>query len=520
MPSTGFNLDPTRNKFILQEEMAGQDKYWSTNTSYDDLLMAHGQHVRDFTDLSFLAKGFAYNRLNVNLSKTLNPLYEFASAGGGVEVVDKNWVRWKIYGEPDRRAMSWGNVNDQDYLGTAGMPFTIVLDVDWFKEHDILVPLINKRAQVVVMSEGGIPHDGGYRYEVVLLEEADTAFMPVEYLAAGEYWLQAGSVTSWEKAGTFGTLQFGEGFSYIEFEVPLTTMAKTFEIEGEAHRQFGNLRLSRCDEYKQPIPEGTKITNYIELRANKQIEDEKELFMAYGTKTEHLLDNNTGKQITTGPGYFEYAESGNTIPYSPEVNNLDFLTDQFDQLWFNRIPAAQRSVVLLGGTAFVKKFSEWVNQKFNSQAVQIPYTFYLKNGTPFDKSNGRDGYKYVAPQFTEYVLPTFGTIKVAIWDLLDNTRINGVNYPGSFYPVSSYEAYAFDIGFGEPNVKFLRRDDNMISTYQVGLWSPFGATGQDNPVFKSASYTDESYRWLYRETFGLIVIDPTRMVRLVPNVSY
>jgi hypothetical protein len=293
-----------------------------------------------------------------------------------------------------------------------------------------------------------------------------------------------------------------------------------FEIDGEAHRQFGNLEIMRCDDEGRPMPEGTKITNYIEARANSQIEQEKELFLTYGSHQEHLIDSNTGKQITTGPGLFEFLEEGNVIPYSPEVQNIDFIVDQIEAMWFDRVPTQNRQLLLFTGQAGLRLFSDWVNEKFGNTASTFDYNFVLQTRTPFDNRGGRKGFSFGQPQFVEYLLPTFGSIKIAHWSILDNTRINGVYYPGSFYPVSSYEFIAFNIGFGEPNVKFLSRVDNKIQTYIPGLWSPFGATGQDNPVFKTPGYMEEAYKWIHKESFGLVLMDPSSTLWFKPNISY
>ena len=520
MPGTGINITPYASKYIASEEEAGRDKYWSSRTTYNDLLFAYGQHLRDYADISHLAKGLTYSKLGITESTEMSPLMDFITGEGGIEEIDKNYVRWRIYGEPDRRAMSFGNPNDDIELGVGGVSFKFLSDVEWFKMYDVIAPLANKRCNVVIISDEAIPTNGAYEYDAVLLDEDETAFLPSEYLDAGEYWLKIGSITSWERAGTPGSIQFGESFAYIEFEVPLTTMMWSFEIDGEAHRQFGNLEIARCDEEGRPLPEGTKITNYHEVRAMAQIDEEKELFLAYGSGSQHLIDENSGKQITTSPGLFEFMEEGNVIPYSPENNSIDFITDQMNALWFDRIATSQRRVLFYTGEAGLHQWSTWVNEKFGDTAAQFHYDFVLKKRTPFNGVNGQPGYAFARPQFVEYVLPIFGTIMVAHWKILDNTRINGITYPGSYYPVSSYEYLAFNIGFGEPNMKFLMRTDNKFETYQAGLWSPFGATGQDNPVFKNPAYQEESYRWFKKESFGLAVMDPSQLVWFKPNISY
>jgi len=404
-------------------------------------------------------------------------------------------------------------------LALLGLSLDLFLDVDWFKQSDILSPANNKRVQLYIEGDP-VPFDGGFKYSALIMDDDDAAYIPSEYLKAGQYWIKTGTATSWEKIGTAGSIQFGDAFSYIEYEVPLTRSMWTFEVEGEAHRQWGNLSISRCDEYGKPMPGGTKITNYLEQRAKAQVDFEKEMMLTYGNQTKHLLDPNTGKQITTSPGLFEYLEQGNVIRYSPETQGIDFMVDQIESLWNDRVSIGNRELVLLTGQGGLKIFNEWVNDKFGNTAATYSWDFVLQRRDPFDNKNGRKGYAFVQPQFVEYVLPTFGTIKIAHWKTLDNTRINTIKYPGSIYPIQSYEFIAFNIGFGESNVKFLSRRDNKISTYRPGLWSPFGATGQDNPVFKVPSYEDESYKWIHSESYGVVVLEPQNALFFKPNISY
>lgn len=504
---------------VTPVEMGGPDMYWSTTTSYKDLLFANGQHVRDYVDLTRLVRGLDYKRFGINQSTALSPLVDFAM-GAGVEIVDKNYVRWRIYGTPERRAMSLGNTNTQDYIGIGRLTFKYWSDVDWFKEHDVLSPVKNKRIQIVITSPEGIPLDGGYEYEAVLLTDDETEFIDADFFEGGEYWIKMGSLSSWEKMGSAGSIQFGDGFSYIEFEVPMTTMSWNFEVEGEADRQFGAVQVDRCDEAGRPMTGEGRIANYLLSRANAQIDEEKELFLAYGTSAKTMVDTNTGRPMTTGPGLFEFMEQGNIIPYSPESNGIDFIIEHLNAVWFDKVPIPQREALFYTGEAGTILFSNWVREKFNDTATITHYDFLLNQTSPFDQRSSRKGFRFANPQFTEYLLDGYGAIKVAHWPILDNTRINGVTYPGSIYPASSYEFIAFNIGFGSENIQFLSRQDNKISTFVPGLWTPFGAPGPDNPVYKFPVGEEESYKWIHRETFGMLIMDPTATVWFKPNVNY
>lgn len=519
----GLTNNPFPSKWVINQEDAGQDSYWSTVTTLDDLLFANGQHVKSYADITHIVKDLAYQRLSITESQNLTPLMDFLTGmDAGMETVDKNWVRWRIYGEPERRALSVGDPNpaEVDYLGVGGLEFQLWLDVDWYKSNDVLAPHRNKRIQVVVRNDEPIMYDGGYLYDVVLLSDGDD-FIERELLDTSQYWIKMGSVSSWEAIGTPGSIQFGHSFAYMEFEVPLTTMSWEFTVEGEAHRQYGNLEIMRCDEYGNVMPNEGKLSNYLEGQARMQMDWEKEAFLTWGSQAETIMDNTTSKVITTGPSLMQYLECGQVVPYSPEVHGIDFVVEQMDNLWFDRVATANREVVLYTGQAGLRLFSDWVLEKYGDTAAVFDYSFVLSPRQPYDQRGGRQGFAFAPPQFTEYLLPSFGSIKVAHWPILDNTRINGVNYPGTHFPVSSYEFIAFNTGFGRSNVQFLNRTDNKISTYIPGLWSPAGAIGPDNPIWKSGNpEIGDAYKFIHRESFGMAVIDPTTLVWFKPNISY
>ena len=488
----------------------------------DKLMMLHGPKARDYADLNHISKGLAFSALQSTESPMRAPFSEMLEGQGAVEVIDKNYVQWRIYGNPETRCMVFGDPNDPavDYLGLNHNKFQVWVDFDFYKAGDVLAPVHNKTVEMVITSEFATPYEGGYLYDVVLKDSNPAFYFERIYFTPGTYLIKTGSVQSWESIGQFGSIQMAESFAYIEYRVPMTTMGWEFEIEAEAHRQWGSIAVARCDDEGRPILESASLTNYLESKAKMKIEEEIELSLIYGRQSEHLIDPTTGKQITTGPGLYEWMEYGQEVPYSPEVNGIDFMAEMFEALWFDRLPTASWSVELLTGQAGMRLFSSWVQEKFGSTATITDYDFVLKSRTPYDQRGGREGYAFVPPQFTEYVLPGYGAIRVAHWPALDDTRINTVNYPGSMYPVSSYEFIAMNSGFGEPNVKKLVRNDNRYQTYAVGYWSPYGAVNIDNPYFKSPDTNiGDAYKFLHRETFGLVVTDPELIVRFRPNVS-
>lgn len=517
--ATGQNGYPS--KFIINEESAGADKYFSTNKAFDynDLLIANGNHIKDYTDLTKAASNF-YSAHSKTLSDMTSPLYDYIEGNGGVEEVDNNFVRWRIYSKPDRRAISMGNPNQEDACyGGGGIPFKIRLDVDWFTKNDLLAPHRNKRCIVVVQSDCKFV-GGAYEYDVIMLARPEYAdVFPTEYFKEGDYWIKMGTITSDMGGNNYGSIQFGMNFSYIEFEVPMTTMQWKFSVKKDAHEKWGNLELTRCDEEGRPTLNRGKITNFLELEAMAQIKREKELYLKYGTATDHLLDDTTGERMTTGPGLDEFLEEGNVINYPVTTQGLDLVVDTIQSYWFDRVPVGQRKLVLYTGQGGLNLFHEWIEQKFGQTAVVTPHDFVLEKASAIVNGQ-RKAYAFGNFQFTKYYLPVFGEITVAHWPMLDNTRLNGVTMPGTPYPVSSYEFIAMEYGAGKPNIKLLRRKSEELTLIQPGLWSPFGKVGAKNPLYKAAYDPNFwGYHWIHRCSFGIVVMDPTRVLKFLPAVS-
>lgn len=529
----GINTMPrTRsNKFLVHTHDAGREHLVAKQLNLDKLMTLHGERAEDFTDLTQIAKYQAFSKLGKTLSKMKAPFTDMIAGQGGVKDINTNWVQWRVYGDPDHRCLMHGDANDPsiEHLGLNGATFKIWVDHDFYSALDVLAPTHNKNFPVVVQSDYATPYKGGFVYDVVLQDSDPNVFFDRIYFQAGEYLIKMGSIQSWEDIGSFGSIQMGETFSYLEYRVPLTTMGWTFEVEGEAHRRWKNITVVGCDDIGtgpkgEQIPIGINsagVTNYIETKAKMQIEMEKELAMVFGRSSVGMIDPKTLKEITTSPGLMEWFEYGQEVIYDPRVNSLDFFSEMLEGLWEDRISTDGWDLEFLTGKAGLKLFSSWVAEKFGDLATVQNYDFVLKRRTPFDNNYDRDGYAYVPPQFVEYVLPGYGRIRVAHWPVLDDQRINGVRYPGTNHPVSSYEFIALNSGFGEPNVQKLVRTDNRYTGYQCGWWSPYGAVNESNPYYRNPQVDiGDKYRYFHRESFGMLVMDPELLIRFRPNIQY
>jgi hypothetical protein len=512
-----MNQSPYNSQFIIQERQATQGAYLNKKVTYNDLLLYEGQFAKDYTDISQIAKNF-YSSQSTTLSGSVG-FQDWIMGAGGVEFIDSNEARWKVHYKPERKFYSLGNPNtvSKPFYGQGGMPFQIKLSMEGLSFGDVVAPKRNKRAGLIIQGDGrGV--GGAWVYDVVIFANPsyESAFNAAYLTKNNDEWEKIGAVASDKGSLHYSGLMLGYNWAWLEYSVKMTTAQYKFSIEQEAHEKFGNLEIARCDEYGKPMKGTTKITNYLEMEAKTQMDEETDKMLLYGEATEHLTGLR-GELITTSPGLFQWFSESNEYSYKPTSRGFKQIIKTISNLWFDRIQISQRRLVLYTGEGGIEVFNEFVREEFGDSAVSASYDFVLGESPAFEP--GRKGFEYAPPQFTKYKLPTFGEISLVHWPLLDNTRVNGAYYPGTNKPASSYEFLAFDYGFGKPNIRLLKRNNRDFSTIQPGMYSPYGMVGEQNPVFKQpGDPTFFGYHWLSRHTFGLVVIDPKRMVRFFPDV--
>lgn len=513
----GLNQYPFKSKYVVDKQYFTKEKFFKGDFRYEDLLILKGGRIKDYDEITSIAKNEFYDSMSLSEGSTEggSPFYDWLVGQGGVKNIDSNFARWKVFGKPDRRTFSIGNPNQGSMIGIGGITFKIQLDTDWYKPQEIIAPVENMRAQILLQSfPRQVP--GGYEYDAVTLEEG--AYLPPEYFASSKYWTKVlGGITSYLAPDTAGGLNAGFGFSYLEFQVPLTTMSKEYSVDRETHLRQGNIRVDRCDDKSKILEQN--ITNVLELQFDSDIKREKELFLTWGSMSSHHVDRVSGKPIFTGPGLFAFLEEGNVYKYNPWVNSIDQIVEIISAFWYDTVPINKRKLVLYTGEAGYQLFNRWVIEKFNGTVTGTGIDFILSKASKIDPN--KEAYSLNNYSFTEYKLPdTFGSIAIAHWPVLDDTRVNQKKMPGSHFTVKSYEFIAMDYGVGKPNVQMLSRNQTYHRNIVPGQWSPFGHVGVDNPVFKTGNYElGYTYKVTHTEQYGLAVQNTQRILRFVPAID-
>lgn len=509
---------PSRYDYIVNYMPVDRSKYFGSDIDIKDVMIDKGPDAQDFTDITEMARRFL-SPTSETLSKDTNPFYEMIAGAGGVKDIEHDFVRWKVYGEPERGIKSYGDPNNckRKCIGAGRRPFQVRLDSPFLKPGQVLAPNVNKSCQVKVISEC-TPRGGAYDYDVVMIEEDGT--FPVEFFKAGLEWIRMGGLTGTWKSGEAAGTEFGAGFTYLQFEVPLTTMQFEYSISEAAWLAAKYIKVQKCASADQP-PKlfGVGITDRVMEEFKNDIKRQKELWLIYGRSTKTLTDSVSKGQEMTSPGLMEWAEQAQNVWYSPTANGIDKMVADLSAIWFDSVPISQRNITFYTGQGGLELWQCWIEEKYGNTVTMTTEDAILGTSTPFEA--GRKGRSFQGYQFTKYHLPVFGSISVKHWSLLDNTRINPTKMPGTYYPISSYEFWAFDNGRmgGSSNLMILRNKHKERTQIHVGSIAPNGYVGPNNPIWKSHSLPDyDGYKYRYRCSLGLVALRMDSIIRFMPDV--
>lgn len=511
----GIRQIPYPSKFVVDKQGATGDKTFSTHFRYKHLLSAAGPTAQSYTDLTEFARNF-FAPYSKTLSEGKTPFLEFLKGTSGFKEIETNEVRWRHYGEPQRKFYSIGNPQPStDHIGAAGARFKIRMDVDHFEPSDQVAPCENMRAIIIIQSYAR-KIAGGFEYEAELQDK--NTFLPAAYLKTGALFSRAGQAASYLSplTGRAGTSSFNTGFAYVEFGIPLSQTTKAYSIDEETHLREGSFMMACAYDDKNMVG---GITTKIEMEAKFSMEKEIERSLLFDEMYRDGFDPKSKKPITRSPGLYSYLEESNILYYDPKTNSIDMILDIIDSYWYDRVATNQRNLVLMTGHGGLKTWHEWVTEKFGQQPVQVDHNFVLGSADAWDSS--KKGYKLGNYQFTKYEVQPFGSVAVGYMPELDDTLVDGRYMPGTNYTVRSFEFMAFDWGNGgEQNIQLLRRKGKDRDLVVPGTWSPWGAVGLNNPYFKTVGDASigDAYEVRMTRSFGLMVGNTEKLLLFRPQV--
>lgn len=257
--------------------------------------------------------------------------------------------------------------------------------------------------------------------------------------------------------------------------------------------------------------------HYVDIQVEEQFSEYKNHAIAFGRSNrtsngEYLNIGKSGNVIKTGAGLFEQMEAGNTIYYN--TFSLKLIEDALYQL-----SAAKLG---FGDRYFVIKTGEYGALQFHKEVLKTVSgwtQFVLDNSSigaiQKTQSNLHDNALSAGFQFVEFKAPNGVRVKVEVDSMYDDPVRNKMTHPNGGLAMS----YRYDIMYigtmEQPNIQKCQiKGQPEYRGYQFGLRNPF--TGQIGNQFMS--FDEDSAIFHRMATLGVIVLDPTRTMSIIPSI--
>jgi len=326
--------------------------------------------------------------------------------------------------------------------GLGGAVFQITFPDKWFIFPYTLVS--QSGVLVRIMSEP-TPVEGGYQYDVKLVNPSTTLQVPAADLLAGAMFGQLyanvgvdfsrGNASNWTAPGLVRN--------------KIGTVRKSYHMSGNAKDYVA--------EFELPTKEGstTKLwMDYEEYQHMLHFKQECELMYMYGEKT---YDNNgvttmtdeNGQPVISGPGLLQQIINKDTYSTLTETKLKNVIGD----LFYGMTDASQKQITLYTGTGGMREFDEALKNHFSTNTFKVGGENRFITGT--GRSLGLTGY------FTTYEHVDGHVVNVVKHDMFDHGPVAQARakHPVTGYSLESYRMVFVDNSNydGQANIQMINK---------------------------------------------------------------
>tara|TARA_Y100000289_G_scaffold63454_1_gene73996 strand:- start:570 stop:1979 length:1410 start_codon:yes stop_codon:yes gene_type:complete len=326
--------------------------------------------------------------------------------------------------------------------GLGGAVFQITFPDKWFIFPYTLVS--QSGVLVRIMSEP-TPVEGGYQYDVKLVNPSTTLQVPAADLVAGAMFGQLyanvgvdfsrGNASNWTAPGLVRN--------------KIGTVRKSYHMSGNAKDYVA--------EFELPTKEGstTKLwMDYEEYQHMLHFKQECELMYMYGEKT---YDNNgvttmtdeNGQPVISGPGLLQQIINKDTYSTLTETKLKNVIGD----LFYGMTDASQKQITLYTGTGGMREFDEALKNHFSTNTFKVGGENRFITGT--GRSLGLTGY------FTTYEHVDGHVVNVVKHDMFDHGPVAQARakHPVTGYSLESYRMVFVDNSNydGQANIQMINK---------------------------------------------------------------
>ena len=405
-------------------------------------------------------------------------------------------------------------------VGSATQPFYLVFGEHWFFKGETIEGNLGNRYPLRVL-EDAREEGTNYVYKVETMAGI-TDGVPRERLLPGELF-------SYGAAFVEGGLSRKVGG--IRHAIP-ATLRNEFSHIRIHHKVSGDMMddklaiavLVNKGQGVKPTPVNTWMLN-VDFEVEKTFRDYKNYALAWGRSNRNKNGEYTnigvsGDAIRTGDGLYAIAENGgNTIWYNDSP--LRSIEEALYNLFAGRVDFNERAVTIRGGERGIA----WLQKEALSDGSGWKTAFEFEGtnlGLMKKTTNAAAPFggaiSVAAPQVFELVAPMGIKITLEVDQSKDNINHSGYKLLHPLGgPASSYIFDVLDLGSSvEPNIQKckVKGHPDEWRGYEAGFRNPF--TGAWNNDHMS---NDEDAAVIHKMAdVGLVVWDPTRIVRVMPDI--
>jgi len=410
-----------------------------------------------------------------------------------------------------------GVVVTSSYTGMVGAGtarFQLVFDEDWFAQGEYIVGNLNEVYQFRILENARM--EGTRAVYEVELGGGNIDGVPADRLLAGERFSIEAAFVERELSRKVGDVRFST-------PVAMRNEWSTIRIQ---HKVTGNA-LDKKLAVGLPIVKQTngRYTHtvidtwmyYVDYKVEEQFSEYKNNAIVFGRSNrnkngEYTNIGRSGGVIKTGAGLFEQMEVANTMYYGDF--SLKLIEDALYRLSAAKLDFGERKFVMRTGERGAAQFhkavkeevSGWLPFELDNSSVKM----VQRVNSPLHQNALAAGY-----QFTEWRAPNGLVLSVEVDPFYDDPVRNKMeHFLGG--PAMSYRYDIFDIGtMDQPNIQICEiKGKPEYRGYQAGMRNPFLGTSY-NPYM---SYDEDSAVIHKMAQLGVMVLDPTRTMSIIPNV--
>lgn len=403
----------------------------------------------------------------------------------------------------------------QANVGVRVEPFFLVFPEDWFHDGEVLAGEQNEAYPLVIKGEPVLEGTNAV-YKVELMGNI-TNGMPVEELLSGKRF-------SWEYAPveSRGSRRVG-GVRYTT-PVALRNEFSHIRIHDKIYGDMYNKKLL----FGLPgIGDGGERVNHTmwmhhaDWVIEQTFAEYKANAIMYGRSNrndngQYMNFGKSGNVIKMGAGLREQMEYGNTYYYNPTDFELRILEDALFELSTAKLGFQERRFVLRTGERGAALFSKAVLSTVSGWAA-FQYAGSTANNPPVIQrvqSELHSNALSAGFQFVEFRAPNGIVMTVEVDPMYDDPVRNKI-YSDLGGPAMSYRMDILEIGtMDQPNIQLTKvRGNEEVRGWEWGLRNPY--TGEwGNPYM---SHDEDSADFHKMAILGVMVLDPTRIVSLIPQ---